>query len=264
MTFWEIAGSALALLAAYFFGGWLLSVKLRDVSIVDVMWGPGFFLVVGLSAILGAGHPVRARLVVALVGLWSCRLAGYIFRRNRGRGEDPRYRAMRERRGASFVWVSALTVFGLQAAILFFVSFPVVAAVANSNAPALGWLDALGVAIFLVGFSFEAIADEQLYRWRADPANRGQVCDVGLWRYSRHPNYFGEATLWWGLYLIALAVPGGAWTLGSPLLMTFLLLRVSGVTLLERGLTATKPGYRDYVARTSAFLPWFPRRTAAH
>jgi len=115
-------------------------------------------------------------------------------------------------------------------------------------------------ALFLVGFLFEAVGDAQLANFRANPANRGKVCDAGLWRYSRHPNYFGDATLWWGFYLVACGVPGGAWTIASPLVMTVLLLKVSGVALLERGLTSTKPGYADYIARTSAFVPWIPRR----
>jgi steroid 5-alpha reductase family enzyme len=244
----------------YFGLGWLLSLRLRDVSIVDVMWGPGFVLVAALSAGLGDGLWARRVLVLAMVGTWGFRLAIHIWLRNRGKGEDYRYRAMRDRQGPRFPWLSAFTVFGLQAALLLFIAMPLAAATGIA-APGLGGLDYAGSALFAIGFLCEAIGDAQLARFRADEANRGKVCDVGLWRYSRHPNYFGDATLWWGFYLVACSVPGGAWTFAAPLVMTLLLLKVSGVALLERGLVASKPGYADYVARTSAFVPWFPRRS---
>ena len=260
MSFWGAFAAAACVVAAYLAAGWLLSVRLRDVSIVDVMWGPGFALVAAVSAVLGSGDAARKTIVVVLVSVWGLRLAAHIFARNRGHAEDYRYRAMRARHGARFVWVSAFTVFGLQGVLLLFIALPLVAATARPGAPALGALDFAGVALFLAGFLCEAIGDAQLARFKADPANRGKVCDVGLWRYSRHPNYFGDATLWWGLFLVACAVPAGWRTIASPIVMTVLLLKVSGVALLERGLAATKPGYADYVARTSAFVPWFPRR----
>ncbi len=261
MSFWAVLGTAALCVAVYLASGWLLSVRLRDVSFVDVMWGPGFALVAAVGALLGSGEAARRAIVVVLVGVWGLRLATHIFVRNRGQAEDYRYRAMRERQGPRFVWLSAITVFGLQGALLLFIALPLVAATALRDAPAPGLFDIAGIALFLFGFLFEAIGDAQLTRFRANPANRGKVCDVGLWRYSRHPNYFGDATLWWGFYLLACAVPGGWWTVGSPLVMTVLLLKVSGVALLERGLSSTKPGYADYVARTSAFVPWLPRRT---
>lgn len=260
MSFWGVFGAAAGVVAAYLAAGWMLSVRLRDVSIVDVMWGPGFALVAAVSALLGSGDAARKTVVVVLVSVWGLRLAAHIFVRNRGQAEDYRYRAMRARHGARFVWVSALTVFGLQGVLLLFIALPLAAATALSGAPPLGALDLAGVALFFAGFLCEAIGDAQLARFKADPANRGKVCDVGLWRYSRHPNYFGDATLWWGLYLLACAVPGGWRTLASPIVMTVLLLKVSGVALLERGLKSTKPGYAEYIARTSAFVPWFPRR----
>lgn len=259
MSLGSVLAHAAPLVAVYLLLGWLASVRLRDASIVDVMWGPGFVLVALVAARLGTGEPARRLLVVLLVGVWGLRLALHIFARNRGKGEDYRYRAMRERRGPRFVWLSAFTVFGLQGALLLFIAMPLAAA-ALPGAPFPGLFDIAGAALFTAGFLCEAVADAQLARFKADPANRGRVCDVGLWRYSRHPNYFGDAVLWWGLYLIACAVPAGALTLASPLLMTVLLLKVSGVALLERGLAASKPGYADYIARTSAFVPWFPRR----
>lgn len=195
----------------------------------------------------------------ALVTVWGLRLGIHILVRSRGKGEDRRYAAMRERRGASFVWLSLFSVFWLQAALLVFVSLPLLAAIGAREPAGFGALDAAGAVLFAVGFLFEAVGDAQLVRFKRDPANRGEVLDRGLWRYSRHPNYFGDATLWWGLFLFALAVPGGWRFVASPLLMTFLLLRVSGVTLLERDLSDRKPAYRDYVRRTPAFVPWFPK-----
>ena len=240
--------------------GWLLSLVRRDVSHVDVQWGLGFVLVAALGALFGAGAPQRRWLVLALVAVWGARLALHIHARNHGKPEDYRYAAMRERHGERFPRVSLATVFLLQGALLLWIALPLAAAQSAPSPAALGPLDLAGALVWLVGFLFEAVGDLQLARFRADPANRGRVMDRGLWRYTRHPNYFGDATLWWGLWLIACATPEGVWTIGSPLVMTLLLLRVSGVALLERGLVETKPGYRDYVARTNAFVPWFPRR----
>jgi steroid 5-alpha reductase family enzyme len=183
------------------------------------------------------------------------RLGWHLYQRHRD--EDPRYQAMRAVRGDSFWWRSLFIVFWLQAAILWFVALPVLAA-ARPPHP-LATLDLIGALVFCAGFAFEAVADRQLARFRANPANRGRVLDTGLWRYTRHPNYFGDALLWWGIFIIACATPGGWWTAASPLAMTWLLLRVSGVTLLERTLKASKPGYEQYMRRTPAFVPWRPR-----
>ena len=259
MSFWSVLGAAACGLAAYLGFGWLLSVRLRDVSIVDGMWGPGFALVAVAGALLGSGDAARKTVVVVLVSIWGLRLATHILARNHGQAEDYRYRAMRDRQGPRFVWLSAFTVFGLQGILLLWIALPLVAATSLPGSPPLGLFDLAGSGLFLLGFLCEAIGDAQLTRFRANPANRGKVCDVGLWRWSRHPNYFGDATLWWGFFLLACAVPGGWWTIGSPIVMTVLLLKVSGVALLERGLASTKPGYADYIARTSAFVPWFPR-----
>jgi steroid 5-alpha reductase family enzyme len=238
---------------------WLLSLRLRDASIADVCWGVGFVLLAWLYWLLSPALTARSWLVVALVTLWGGRLALHIFRRNRHRGEDPRYRAMRDAHGRSFWWRSLFTVFWLQGAILWFVALPLLVAVRALQPAALTGVDALGVLLFTVGFGFEVVGDYQLARFKADPSNRGHVLDRGLWRYTRHPNYFGDATLWWGLYVIAAATPCGWFTVASPALMSFLLMRVSGVTLLEHGLKASKPGYREYMARTPAFFPWCPR-----
>jgi steroid 5-alpha reductase family enzyme len=238
---------------------WVLSVKLRDASIADVCWGLGFAVLAWLYCVLSPTLTPRSWLITALITLWGTRLSLHILRRNHRKGEDPRYQAMRAAHGPAFWWRSVFTVFWLQGTILWFVALPVLVAVRAAQPESLTVIDALGVVLFLIGFGFEVIGDAQLARFKGEPANRGRVLDRGLWRYTRHPNYFGDATLWWGLYVIACATPYGWLTVLSPALMSFLLLRVSGVTLLEDGLKATRPDYRAYIARTPAFFPWFPR-----
>jgi len=239
---------------------WLLSLALRDASIVDIWWGPGFALLAGVAALAGeGGDPARRTLVTVLVAVWGLRLGAYLLWRNAGKGEDPRYRAMRRHHGERFAWVSGVTVFGLQGALQWFVSLPVQVVHVSPGGP-LGALDALGVALFAVGLFFETVGDAQLARFKADPANAGRVMDRGLWRYTRHPNYFGDCCVWWGLYCVAAATPGGVLTLLSPVVMTFFLLRVSGVALLERSIGKRRPDYADYARRTSAFVPLPPRR----
>ncbi len=237
---------------------WLISLARRDASIADVFWGLGFVVLAWLYRDLGDAGSARATLVPALVTVWGVRLAAHILVRSRGRGEDPRYAAMRLRWGTRFPLVSLFSVFWLQAALMWIVALPLLQ-VQRASA-SWSWLDGLGIALFIVGFVFEAVGDLQLLRFRADPVNRGRVLDRGLWRITRHPNYFGDATLWWGFGCLALVTPGGAWTLVGPALMSLLLRRVSGVTLLEKGLRESRPGYRDYVERTNAFFPWWPRR----
>ena len=196
-----------------------------------------------------------------LTVLWGLRLSMYLLWRNWGHGEDRRYQAMRAHQGQRFWWLSLLTVFWLQAAILWFVSLPVQVTAVTDDAGPIGWLDAIGGALFLVGFGFETVGDWQLARFKRDPANRGQVMDRGLWRYTRHPNYFGDACVWWGLFLIA-ACGGAWWTILSPVVMTTLLLKVSGVSLLEKSITERRPEYAAYQARTNAFFPGPPRRAS--
>ena len=238
---------------------WMVSVKRRDASIADICWGLGFVLLAWLYCFLSPASTPRSWLVAVLMTLWGTQLSQHIFRRNRGKGEDPRYQAMRASLGTAFWWRSLFTVFWLQGAILWFVALPLLVAVSAAQPAALTTADGLGIFLFAVGFGFEVVGDYQLERFRADPDNRGNVLESGLWRYTRHPNYFGDATMWWGMYAVAATTPGGWLTVLSPALMTLLLMRVSGVTLLEDGLKASKPGYRAYIARTPAFVPWFPR-----
>ena len=237
-----VAGLGATLTALTFV--WVLSVKRRDASIADVCWGLGFAILAWLYFLLSPTSP-RSWLLVALITVWGGRLSLHIFRRNHGKGEDPRYQAMRASQGHAFWWRSLFTVFWLQGAILWFVALPILVAVRAGQTEGLTAIDALGVIVFAVGFACEVLGDSQLARFKADPSNGGRVLDRGLWRYTRHPNYFGDATLWWGVYLIACATQGGWLTILSPALMSFLLVRVSGVALLEKGLTHSKPAYRE-------------------
>lgn len=235
---------------------WALSVRRRDASIADICWGPGFVLLAWLYCGLFDAFQPRVLLIAALVTLWGVRLAVHIARRHHG--EDPRYVTMRLAHGPAFWWRSLFIVFWLQAGLLWFVALPLLAAARAPGPARVTLTDAAGLLLFAVGFTFEAVGDHQLARFRSTAANRGRVLDTGLWRYTRHPNYFGDAAVWWGVFLLAAAAPGAALTVASPIVMTFLLLRVSGVVLLERSLRVSKPGYAEYARRTSAFFPWFP------
>ena len=198
-----------------------------------------------------------------LATIWGTRLAVHIGRRNVGKGEDRRYAVMRERDGSRFWLTSLYRVYLVQAATMWVVSLPLQAGASFGGHRGLGVLDAIGGAIWLVGFGFESIGDLQLDRFKADPASRGKVMDRGLWRYTRHPNYFGDATLWWGLGVIALgAGAGAAWGLAGSAVDTLILTRVSGKPVLERDIETRRPGYREYVQRTSGFIPLPPRRAA--
>ncbi len=239
--------------------GWLFSIRLKDAGIADVLWS-FYFLAMAVVYIQGAPAPGdRALLVLLLVALWALRLGAFIVRRNRGAPEDRRYAAMRAAHDPGFWWKSLYLVFGLQGLLAWIVSLPLLAAILDPGS--LGWLDALALGLWLTGLFFEAVGDRQLAQFKSRPENAGQVMDRGLWRYTRHPNYFGEACIWWGFYLFALAA-GGWWSLPAPVLMTWLLLRVSGVRLLEQDIGERRPGYRDYIRRTNAFIPGPPRPAA--
>lgn len=238
---------------------WLGSLVKRDVSIVDIFWSLGFVMLAWLYRSQVPIESFRQTLVPVLVTLWGLRLSLYIFWRNWGQGEDYRYAAMRTKYGKSFPLLSLPIVFWLQGALFWIIAMPLLQVQISRQPGGWTWLDALGLALFSVGLFFEAVGDLQLARFKADPANEGKVMDRGLWRYTRHPNYFGDATLWWGLGCFALATTGSLWTLVGPALMSLLIVKVSGVALLEKGLDGTKPKYRDYVRRTSAFFPWPPK-----
>ena len=238
---------------------WGLSIVRRDVSLVDIAWGPAFALVAWTTFLL-AGEPRHwsGWLLPLLTTLWGTRLGLYLLWRKWGEGEDPRYGAMREARGNAFWWKSLYVVFLLQGAVLWVISLPLQVGIPQPTGGGSSWQVA-GLAVWLVGFLFESLGDWQLAHFKSDPANRGKVMDRGLWRYTRHPNYFGDFCVWWGLGLIAVGRGAAVWTLVGPLVMSWLLLRISGVTLLEKSLQTSKPGYAEYVRRTSPFVPWPPK-----
>jgi steroid 5-alpha reductase family enzyme len=252
--------AALALIAVLAVLTWCASLARSDASLADRMW-PVFIGGAALVYFLCLpGSGVRAAGILVLVLAWGLRLAVYITHRNWGHGEDRRYRQMRARNQPNFGIKSLYLVFGLQTALAWIVTAPILAGMAGTRP--LGLVDAIGLAVAAFGVAFEAVGDAQLASFRADPAHAGRVLDSGLWRYTRHPNYFGEACVWWGLWLMALGAAGGAgaWSAISPLLMTLLLVKVSGVALLEKDIAESRPAYRDYVSRTRAFLPGPPRR----
>ena len=223
------------------------------------MWGPTFVVVAVVAALVGSGDSSRRILLALLVGLWGLRLGGHLLLRKLGEtSEDRRYAKMRERRGAAFPLWSLVMIFGLQGVLVLVVSLPVQAAARCSAALTAAIVP--GLVLWAVGLGFEAVGDEQLRRFKADPENRGQVMDRGLWRYTRHPNYFGDACVWWGIWLVALPAGGTWWTFVGPVVMTLLLVRVSGAALLEKDIGERRPAYREYIRRTSGFIPRPPRR----
>ena len=255
---WAAYGAQLGGLTLLALAGWSLSLRSNDVSIVDSLWSLKFLLLAVGYAWLSGASGARAALVLTLVAIWALRLSAHITLRHRGQPEDHRYQAIRQRHEPGFRFKSLYIVFGLQAGLAWLIGMPLAAAM-DSAAP-LGWLDAVGVALWVAGMVFEVFGDAQLARFRQSPESRDQVLDSGLWRYTRHPNYFGECLLWWGYYLLAVA-GGGAWSIASPVLMTWLLLRVSGVALLEQDIGMRRPRYAEYIARTNAFIPGPRRRT---
>jgi steroid 5-alpha reductase family enzyme len=249
-----------AALALFFFMTAVFAAALiaRDNSIVDIAWGPGFVLVALLSLLIGKEQGARQILATTLVTIWGSRLAVYILRRKLGKGEDFRYAKWRREWGRWFVPRSYLQIFMLQGLFLLVISYGVM--LVNASAPrAVGALDLAGAALWLVGFFFEAVGDAQLARFRKLPENKGRIMTSGLWRTTRHPNYFGEVVMWWGIFLIALSAPSGWTAVVSPVTVTFLLLRVSGVTLLEKKY-AGNAAFAEYARRTSAFFPLPPKR----
>jgi steroid 5-alpha reductase family enzyme len=238
---------------------WVVSLFVRDASIVDIVWGLGFVVIAATSLAVGEGFDARRQLLFVLVAVWGVRLAGYLAWRNLGHGEDYRYRAMRKRWGDRFWIVSLVQVFALQGLLMWIVSLPVQLAATAVEPGDFGPLAYAGVALWFTGLLFETLGDAQLARFKADPANEGQVMDRGLWRYTRHPNYFGDFCIWWGIFLVAAETGPGRWGVIGPLVMSFLLLRVSGVAMLEKTIGKRRPGYEAYVARTSAFFPRPPK-----
>jgi len=233
---------------------WIVSLWRRDASVVDPFWGFGFVLTAWIALVVNTPGVTRVLMLVGLTTIWGLRLSLFLLWRNWGHGEDRRYAAMRNHHGPRFWWISLFTVFLLQGVILWFVSFPIQVAAAKSTDTPLDWLDWVGVAVWGLGLFFEAVGDFQLAQFKAQPNNAGKVLDSGLWKYTRHPNYFGDFCIWWGLYLIAAAGGAGS-TILSPLLMSCLLLWVSGVRLTESTMANRRPEYLAYQRSTNAFFP---------
>ena len=250
----DVLGSAAVVVVLVMVAGWLLSLARRDASIADVIWGLGFVIVAWVAAGVGDGLADRSNLLLAMVTIWGLRLFGHLVIRNRGTGEDFRYASMRRRGGPNFAMTSLFTVFGFQGLVMFVVALPVVLAMTPTE-PQVGLVAIVGIVIWGVGFFFETVGDAQLMRFKRNTASASTVLDWGLWRYTRHPNYFGDCCVWWGIFLACLDTPGAAFTIASPVVMSVLLMRVSGVPLLERSMSKRRPGYAEYQRRTSPFFP---------
>ena len=249
----------LAAVAGFMTAGWGISLVRRNAAIADVLWGLGFVLVAWLTFFQAGGFFQRRLMLALLVTIWGIRLFVHIATRSRGKGEDPRYAAWRAQYGERFWIVSLYRVFLVQALFLWVIALGVQYGQVAAQPARLTWLDAAGLLIWLAGLVIEAAADWQLRRFLAAPKNRGRVMDRGLWRYSRHPNYFGETLIWWGIFVMVLSTPLGFLTIVSPLVITYTLLRLTGVSLMEEIEFSDNPEYQAYIRRTSAFVPWFPR-----
>lgn len=250
------AAAAIAVLMA---ATWVISVFIEDVSIVDMVWGLGFVLATWAAVLTAEEMTSRGLLIAVLVSIWGLRLSGYLVWRNLGKEEDRRYQKMREKSPDVFWIVSLFKVFGVQAVLLWIIAVPpVLAQTSESN---LFWLDWVGVAIWVVGFFFETVGDLQLARFKSRPDSEGRVMDRGLWRYTRHPNYFGDFSIWWGHWVVA-AAGGLWWTIFSPVIMSVLLMRVSGVALLEKDIEDRRPEYQEYIEKTNAFFPGPPQESS--
>lgn len=260
----SILGLNAGVLATAMIGLWLISLAIRDVSFIDSVWALGM-VALAYGVLLQDGPPTtRDLLLVGLCTVWGLRLGGHLLARWRSHGPDPRYTAMlsaaESERGWGFGKATLLLVFLVQAPFLFIVCLPVQLGQIGGQSTPLGLLAMAGAVLSVTGIVFETVGDWQLARFRGDPANRGKVLHTGLWRYTRHPNYFGDACVWWGLYLIAAETPMGIWALPGPILLTTTLVKWSGAALLEGRLRETRPDYADYIETTSGFIPWPPKR----
>jgi steroid 5-alpha reductase family enzyme len=247
--------------AALMLATFLYAMRTRVHAIVDTVWGLGFVVIALVSFLLSSGSGVTGRrvLVLLLTAVWGLRLSAHIYLRNLGQGEDKRYASLLRRNTGSLAGFVLRHIYWMQGRAMWFVSLPL--QVAMYEHAALSVVSWLGVAVWAVGFGFEAVGDWQLRRWRADPAHAGQVLDRGLWRYTRHPNYFGDAMAWFGLWLLACSHWLGVLTVVAPVFMTNMLVRHTGKRLLEKHMARSKgAAYADYVRRTSGFVPWPPRR----
>lgn len=237
---------------------YVIALQKRNNSIADIAWGLGFALIALFTLTRFSTYAERQLLVTLLTCIWGLRLSTHILIRNWGKEEDPRYQAWRKSWGNRHKLYGFTHVFLLQGLLMLIISIPIITINSSANTQ-LHLIDFLGLVLWLIGFTFEVIGDRQLAQFLKNPANRGLILQTGLWRYTRHPNYFGESLMWWGIFVIALSVPYGFATIISPLLITYLLVYVSGVPLAEKQLESNK-AFADYKKKTSAFIPWFPLR----
>ena len=238
---------------------WIVSLIKKDASIVDIFWGLGFVMVGLASWQLSDANSQRGTALAVLTTLWGVRLGGYLYWRNHGKGEDFRYQAMRKHYGSKFALKSLLIVFGLQGVLMWIVSLPVQLGQMTNDAK-IGVVGFIGIAVWAVGFLFESVGDIQLARFKSNSANAGKVMDKGLWKFTRHPNYFGDACAWWGIALIAAESRIGLFGIIGALVMNILLLKYSGVPILEKSINKRRPGYEEYQRRTSSFVPRMPKK----
>jgi steroid 5-alpha reductase family enzyme len=238
---------------------WIVSIVLKNVSIIDLFWGFGFVLTGWIYFFFTEGYEARKILLMVLVTIWGFRLSAYLAWRNIGKGEDFRYQEFRKKYGEKYWWISFFQTFLLQGILMWLISAPLLGAQIYFFNTSLNIFDIIGILFWIIGIIFEAGGDYQLAKFKSNPDNKGKVLDSGLWRYTRHPNYFGDASVWWGYGLISIAAGSYLPVLGS-ILMTALIIKVSGVALLEKTLTNNKPQYKSYVEKTSAFFPWFPKK----
>jgi steroid 5-alpha reductase family enzyme len=259
MTYFQIYLLGLAVIMSMMTILWITSILIKNVSIVDLFWGLGFVLAGWVYFLNTDGFGVRKIIIMTLLTIWGLRLSIYLAWRNHGKGEDFRYRKFRKDYGENrYWWISFFQTFLLQGTLMWLISAPILGAQFYPGKE-IGILDFAGIVFWIIGFVFEAGGDIQLARFKANPANKGKVLNTGFWHYTRHPNYFGDAAAWFGYGLICLAA-GSYWPILGSVLMTALIIKVSGVALLEKTLNDTKPGYKEYVEKTSAFIPWFPKK----
>ena len=258
-----LIGLNLVLLVAVMVALWSVSLKVRDVSFIDAVWPMAMLLMAVVTWPRVDGDDTRRFLLLWLVAIWAIRLGVHLFRRWRLHGADGRYVAILERqqqrKGWGFGKTALVFIFLPQAVFAWLVSLPVQLGQVAPD-PGVGWVAWTGAGLAVVGIAFESIGDAQLSAFRKDPANKGKVLDTGLWRYTRHPNYFGDACVWWGLYLIAAETAPGLWSIAGPIFLTFTLTKWSGIGITEKAVSKSRPGYADYIRRTSPFLPWPPKK----
>ena len=239
---------------------WIWSVFIKNVSIVDIFWGLGFVVVNTFYVFMSGELNARKIVILTLVCIWGFRLSIYLAIRNIGKGEDFRYQEFRQNYGSKrYWWFSYFQTFLLQGILIMIISLPLLGINYNNSNGNLEILDYLGIIIWIIGFTFETVGDFQLSNFKRDPKNKGKILHTGLWKYTRHPNYFGDSAVWWAYGIFSIAA-GSYWQAIGAVIMTLLILKISGVSLLEKTLKETKPQYKEYIQKTSSFIPWFPKK----